>query len=63
VEEGRKFGMGSTMSIFMMAMGIGQAVGPTLSGVIADSVDINAVFYFGAVVGLIGTGLFAWLTR
>ncbi|MBA7697638.1 Tetracycline resistance protein, class B [subsurface metagenome] len=63
VEEGRKFGMGSTMSILMMAMGIGFAIGPTLSGVIADSVDVNAVFYFGGAVGLIGTGLFAWFTR
>ena len=63
VGEGRKFGMGSTMAIMMMAMAIGMALGPTLSGVIADSVDINAVFYFGAVVGLIGTGLFAWFTR
>lgn len=63
VEEGRKFGMGSTMSILMMAMGIGMAVGPPLSGVIADSVDVNAVFYFGGIVGLIGTGLFAWFTR
>jgi MFS family permease len=63
VEEGRKFGMGSTVSILMMAMGIGFAVGPTLSGVIADSVDVNAVFYFGGAVGLIGTGLFAWFTR
>jgi len=63
VEEGRKFGMGSTMSILMMAMGIGMAVGPPLSGVIADSIDINAVFYFGGIVGLIGTGLFVWFTR
>jgi len=63
VEEGRKFGMGSTMSILMMAMGIGFAIGPTLSGVIADLVDVNAVFYFGAAVGLIGTGLFMWFTR
>ena len=63
VEEGRKFGMGSTMSILMMAMSIGMVLGPTLSGVIYDAVDINAVFYFGGAVGLIGTGLFAWFTR
>ena len=63
VEEGRKFGMGSTISILMMAMSIGMAVGPTLSGVIADLVDVNAVFYFGGAVGLIGTGLFIWFTR
>jgi multidrug resistance protein len=63
VEEGRKFGMGSTMSILMMAMGIGMAVGPPLSGIIADFVDIKAVFYFGGAVALVGTGLFAWFTR
>jgi len=63
VEEGRRFGMGSTMSILMMAMGIGMAAGPPLCGVIADLVDISTVFYFGAGVGLIGTGLFAWFTR
>ena len=63
VEEGRKFGMGSTISILMMAMGVGMAIGPPLSGVIADLVDVNAVFYFGGAAGLIGTGLFAWFTR
>ena len=63
VEEGRKFGMGATMSIMMMAMSVGMALGPTLSGVIADSVGVNAVFYFGGVIGIIGTSLFAWFTR
>ena len=63
VEEGRKFGMGSTISILMMVMGIGMAIGPPLSGVIADLVDVNAVFYFGGIIGLIGTGLFVWFTR
>ena len=63
VEEGRKFGMGSTMAIFVMAFSIGMAVGPLLGGVIADYVSINSVFYFGAIVGFIGTGLFIWFTR
>ena len=63
VEEGRRFGMGSTMGIFAMAFSIGMAIGPLLSGVIADLVSINSVFYFGAIMGLIGTGLFIWFTR
>ena len=63
VEEGRKFGMGSTMAIFSMAFSIGMAIGPLLSGVIADLANINSVFYFGAGVGLIGTSLFIWFTR
>jgi DHA1 family multidrug resistance protein-like MFS transporter len=63
VDEGRKFGMGSAMAIFMMAFSIGMAVGPLLSGVLADYVSINSVFYFGAFAGLIGTALFIWFTR
>ena len=63
VEEGRKFGMGSIMGIFIMAFSIGMAIGPLLSGVIADYVSLNSVFYFGALAGLIGTGLFIWFSR
>ncbi len=62
-KEGRKYGMGSTMSIFFLAMGIGMAIGPIISGGIADLLNIDSVFYFGAIMGLIGTGLFIWFTR
>jgi MFS family permease len=60
VEEGRRFGMGSTMAILAMAFSIGLGVGPLLGGVIADFISVNSVFYFGAGVGVIGTGLFIW---
>ncbi len=63
VEEGRKFGMGSTMSILMMAMGIGMAVGPVAAGAIFDWLNINSAFYFAAVVSFVGTIVFAWFTR
>jgi MFS family permease len=63
VDEGRRFGMGSTMAMLAMAFSIGMGVGPLLGGVIADFVDINSVFYFGASVGVIGTGLFIWFAR
>jgi len=63
IDEGRRFGMGSTMAILAMAFSIGMAVGPLMGGVIADFVGINSVFYFGASVGVIGTGLFTWLAR
>lgn len=63
VEEGRKYGMGSTMSIFFLAMSVGMAIGPIISGGIADLLNVDSVFYFGAIVGLIGTGLFIWFTR
>jgi len=63
VEEGRKFGMGSAMAVPMVAMGLGMVVGPITSGVINDFVNISAVFYFAAAVGLVGTSLFVWFTR
>jgi len=63
VEEGRKFGMGSTIAIFTMAMSIGMTIGPLLGGVAADFININSVFYFAAGMGLVGTSLFIWFTK
>ena len=63
VEEGRKFGMGSAMAVPMVAMGLGMVVGPITSGAINDFVNISAVFYFAAAIGLVGTSLFVWFTR
>ncbi len=63
VEEGRRYGMGSTMSVFFLAMSVGTALGPIISGGISDWQNINWVFYFGAFTGIIGTGLFTWFTR
>jgi DHA1 family multidrug resistance protein-like MFS transporter len=63
VEEGRKFGMGSTIAILAMAFSLGMGIGPLLGGVIHDYIDVNAVFYFAATVGFIGTVLFIWFAR
>ena len=63
VEEGRKYGMGSTIAVFSMAFGIGMATGPLLAGAIADNINVESVFYFGAIVGLMGIIAFTWFTR
>ena len=63
VNEGRKFGIGSAMGIFAMEFSTGMAIGPLLSGIIADFADINSVFYLAAVMVLVGTSLFTWFTR
>jgi len=63
VEEGKKFGMGSTIAVFAMSMSIGMALGPIVSGVIADLINLDTVFYFSAAVGLIGTTLFIWFIK
>ena len=63
VEEGRKYGMGSAIAMFSMALSIGMAVGPILGGAIVDLANIDSVFYFGATMALLGAGLFMWFTR
>jgi MFS family permease len=63
VEEGRKYGMGSTMSMLFLAMSIGMAIGPIISGGLADWLNINSVFYLGAILGIFGTLLFVWFTK
>ena len=54
VEEGRRFGMGTLMGIFSLAMSLGLAVGPILGGVIADRWGLPAIFYFGSLAGSTG---------
>lgn len=63
VEEGRRYGMGSTFGMFNMAMSIGMAAGPLIGGMIADLANINSIFYFGACMVFFGTALFLWFTR
>lgn len=63
VEEGRRFGMGSTIAIMNIAMSLGFAVGPVLGGSIVDVGHVDPVFYFGAIIGIIGTVLFVWFAQ
>lgn len=55
--------MGSAMGVFAMAFSTGMAIGPLLSGIVADFADINLVFYLAAIMVLGGTSLFTWFTR
>jgi len=63
VEEGRKFGMGSTIAVFTLSMSLGMAIGPISAGAIADFAGVSSVFYFGAAMLFVGTFLFVWFTR
>ncbi|OGO24148.1 MAG: hypothetical protein A2Z28_05995 [Chloroflexi bacterium RBG_16_51_9] len=63
VDEGRKFGMGSMMSMTFVAQGIGMAAGPIVSGGIAQVSNTDWVFYFGGLMNLLGTLAFIWFTR
>jgi DHA1 family multidrug resistance protein-like MFS transporter len=63
VEEGRVFGMGASMALFMMAMQIGNGLGPIILGSIVDAVSIEAAFYATAVLLALGVVVFGWLSR
>jgi DHA1 family multidrug resistance protein-like MFS transporter len=63
VEEGRVFGMGASMALFMMAMQIGNGVGPILLGGIVDLTGLESAFYSAAVILLLGIAIFIWFSR
>ena len=62
-EQGRTSGMGTAMTLEILAMAIGMGIGPILGGVVADALNIASVFYFSAGVQVIGIALFFVLTR
>jgi DHA1 family multidrug resistance protein-like MFS transporter len=63
VYEGRKFGMGSVMSVMFLGMGVGMGVGPIIAGWIEGLIGLKAVFYWGGLICLVGTALFFLFTR
>jgi DHA1 family multidrug resistance protein-like MFS transporter len=63
VHEGRTFGMGASMTMFMMAMQVGNGIGPVALGAIADRLGLNSVFYTAAICTAAGVVLFAWTVR
>jgi len=63
VEEGRVFGMGASMALFMMAMQIGMGTGPIVLGGIVGWLGIESAFYSAAVILLLGIAAFIWFTR
>jgi DHA1 family multidrug resistance protein-like MFS transporter len=63
VHEGRTYGMGASMTMFMMAMQIGNGIGPIFLGRIADDLGLESVFYTAAFCTALGVALFAWMVR
>lgn len=63
IEEGRTYGMGSSMSLFNISMSIGIGMGPILGGVVKDAVNLDSVFYMASFLMLIGVFLFFLIIR
>ena len=54
--------MGAVMGILSLSMSVGMMLGPVFAGFISDFVGLRPLFVFGAVAGVLGTLMFAWLT-
>ena len=61
-DEGQHSGMGAVMGVLNMAMSVGMMLGPVSAGMLAEFFGLRFLFVFGAVVGVIGTFVFARLT-
>jgi MFS family permease len=61
--EGRKFGMGSAMGLFMSAMYAGMVVAPLISGVLMQTIGIQYVFYFSGLATFSGVLIFYTYAR
>ena len=63
VSEGRHYGMGQTVAITTVAIYVGIGIGPIVSGVVVDFINLNTAFYISAAVGTLGTLAFIRLYR
>jgi DHA1 family multidrug resistance protein-like MFS transporter len=63
VHGGRQYGMGAAMTLFMLAMQIGNGTGPIALGWISDWFGIESVFYVAAFATAVGIYICAWFTR
>jgi MFS family permease len=59
VNEGRTYGMGICMTMFMMAMQTGNSIGPLALGGIADWLGLDLAFYGAGFCMAIGLAVFA----
>jgi DHA1 family multidrug resistance protein-like MFS transporter len=63
VHEGRTYGMGASMTMFMLAMQLGNGVGPVALGSLADWLGLESAFYAASIFMAAGVALFAWMVR
>jgi DHA1 family multidrug resistance protein-like MFS transporter len=63
VHEGRIYGMGASVTMFMLAMYAGNSIGPVVLGGIADRFGLEATFYTAAGCMAAGVAVFAWKVR
>jgi DHA1 family multidrug resistance protein-like MFS transporter len=62
-ELGRSHGMATLAGLHGSSFALGQMVGPMAFGAISDAFGVGAVFPFGSVLGLFGSGLVVYWLR
>ncbi len=61
-ELGRTHGMATLAGLHGSSFALGQMIGPMAFGAVSDAFGVGAVFPFGSVLGLVGSGLVVhWL--
>jgi len=55
---GRRYGMGISTSLYMMALSAGMVVAPLISGILMQTVGIRYVFYFAGLATFVGILVF-----
>jgi MFS family permease len=63
VQEGRAYGMGASMTTFMLAMNVGNGIGPVVLGVIADWFGLESAFHAAAICMALGMVAFAFMVK
>lgn len=63
INEGRTYGMGACLTMFMLAMNVGNGVGPVALGGIADHAGLKSVFYTAAACMAAGLIVFSLMIR
>ena len=63
INEGRIYGMGICMTMFMLAMNVGNSIGPLALGGIADWLGLDLVFYGAALCMAVGLAVFGLMVN
>jgi len=61
VEAGKVIGMGTSMGAYNTVMSVGMIIAPLIGGLFLDFIGIDAVFYVGGLISILGTILFWYL--
>jgi MFS family permease len=63
VHEGHTYGMGTSVTTFMLAMYMGNSIGPVALGGVADQFGLEATFFTASACMAAGVAVFAWKVR